>query len=202
MRSQELILKLIRKYEETLSSEYTLILSIEKDADKNYVYDDFLWGNLDKLKVIRKRNEMSFGTNVSRTMSIGDSNWEKDFVPNYPVKLMLLSKELLYVFNIREKNELTFIDIDLSSTMFGKGTFYGYYNVEEIPDNNFKITARFERNKEINNFSGGFSSCIERIFYLENTKEHPYKEFVEMYKSTYDKLITRTIEEILIEKRL
>ena len=202
MTSQELISKLINKYEEILSSDYALIINIERESGENYVYNDFIFGNLDKQKVIRIRNEKSFGTNVSRTMRIGDSNWVYEFDSNNPVKLILLSKEFLYVFKIREKNKLTNIDIDLSSTMFGKGTFYGYYNIDEISDNNFKIAARFERNKEINNFSGDFSSCIERIFYLENAKEHPYKEFVEMYKSTYDKLILRTIEDIICEKTL
>ena len=113
-----------------------------------------------------------------------------------------MSKEFLYVFKIREKNNLTNIEIDLSSTMFGKGTFYGYYNIEEVSENTFKIAAIYERNKEINDFRGNLDTCIEKIFFLENYKEHPYKEFVNLYKSTYDKLILRTIEDILCKKRL
>ena len=202
MTSQELISKLIRKYEEILISEYALILNIEKASGENYVYNDFIFGNLDRHKVIRKRNEMSFGTNVSRIMRIGDSDWVNGFNSNNPVKLILLSKEFIYVFKIREKNKLINIDIDLSSTMFGKGTFYGYYYIEEVSDNLFKICARFERNKEINDFTGDFLTCIEKIFYLENIKEHPYQEFVNLYKSTFDKLILRTLEDILCEKTL
>lgn len=202
MKSQELISKLIRKYEEILASEYALILNIEKVSGENYVYNDFIFGNLDKHKVVKRRNEMSFGTNVSRIMSIGNNNWVNDYSTNDPVKLILISKELLYVFKIREKNKLTNIDIDLSSTMFGKGTFYGYYHIEEISENHFKIVAKFNRNNEINDYRGDINTCVEKIFYLENYKEHPYQEFVNLYKSTYDKLILRTIEDILCEKTL
>ena len=202
MKTKELLLNLIQMYEKNLSSEYALILNIEKESGEYYVYNDFLFGNINKNKVVMTRNDMSFGSNVTRKIKIGDSNWVNTFDSKDPTKLILVSKEFIYAFKIIETNELVKIEIDLSSTMFGKGTFYGYYIIEEISYNAFKIIARFARNKELNNFSGDFLTCVEKIFYLENSKEHPYQEFVDLYKSTYDKLILRSIEDILCEKTL
>jgi hypothetical protein len=202
MISKDLITELIKKYKETLSSDYALILNIRRASGENYVYDDYIFGNLNKNKVISKRNEMSFGDNVTRKMRIGDEGWVDSFCSDYRVKLLLLSKEFLYVLNINEKNELTNIEIDLSSTMFGKGTFYSYYVIEEISGNVFRITAKFGRNKELDKFIGDLDACIEKIFDLENHKEHPYQEYINMYKTTYEQLSSRTIEDILCVLRL
>lgn len=104
--------------------------------------------------------------------------------PPDTVRITLLSNDLIYSFGFKWHNELPEVTIDLSSAIFGKGTFYGYL-VLVLKGSNWIMFSQFERGKVYNRYSGSLLQCLDNFRELEQNMEHPYQWMIDRYPGAY-----------------
>ena len=107
----------------------------------------------------------------------------KNFPPD-TVRITLLSNDLIYSFGLEWRNELPVVTIDLSSAIFGKGTFYGYLYLV-LKGSNWIMFSQFERAKVYNRFKGSLLQCLNNFRELEQKMEHPYQWMIDGYPGVY-----------------
>ena len=180
------IIQLIDLWSEALSDDYLLHVKhthYQKNAADNLLIDHYLFGDIDwnLFNPTRWHKQNTFHTNAKlidvKTFINGKSKADR-------IELSLLSNDLIYAFHFQE-NGSPCITMDLSSAIFGKGTYYRYVVATHIDDNNWLLSSPFDRGKKYEGFQDTLLQCAQHIFYGENEMEHPYQYMIDNYPDIY-----------------
>ena len=173
-------------WDEALSDDYLLHVKhtqYQKNTADNLLIDHYLFGDIDwnLFDPTRWHEQNIFHVNakivdVKRFIN-GKSKVDR-------IELVLLSNDLIYAFHFRE-NERPSITMDLSSAIFGKGTYYRYVVVTHVDDSNWSLSSPFDRGKKYEGFQGNLLQCAQHIFYGENEMDHPYQYMRDSYPDIY-----------------
>ena len=179
------MIQLIDLWSEVLSDNYLLHVEhthYQKNTADNLLIDHYLFGDVDwnLYDPARWHEQHTFHINAKlidvKRFIDGKSQADR-------IGLILLSNDLIYAFHFQE-NERPRITMDLSSAIFGKGTYYNYVVATYI-DSNWLLSSPFDRGKKYEGFQGTLLQCAQRIFGGENEMDHPYQQMIDNYPDIY-----------------
>jgi len=192
------IVQLIELWDEALSDDYMLHVEYthyQEGSDdelliEHYLFGDVDWHTYDNTKwhkqhtfhIAAKPSDIKRLLNTKPFFTSENKNsrgFEKD-----RLDLILLSNDLIYAFHFSVTNGNPQITMDLSSTIFGKGTHYGYI-VASYFDGNWTLSTSFKRANRYKGFNGSLLRCTQHIFEQENEMEHPYQYMIDDYPDVY-----------------
>lgn len=105
------------------------------------------------------------------------------------LKLILLSNDIIYAVHFSMSNDIPQIIFDLSSAIFGKGTFYDYLKFS-YKNSQWYLYSGFDRGKVYNRYKGNFIDCLNHMFNKEKEMEHPYQWMIDRHPGIYRQAIS------------
>ena len=180
------IIQLIDLWNVALSDDYLLHVEhthYQKNAGDKLLIDHYLFGDVDWNLYDQARWHEQHTFHVSAKLTDvkkfihGKSESDR-------IDLVLLSNDLIYGFHFLA-NGSPHITMDLSSAIFGKGTYHNYLVATHIDDGNWSLSSPFDRGKKYEGFRGTLLQCTQQIFDGENEMDHPYQQMIDIYPNIY-----------------
>jgi hypothetical protein len=104
--------------------------------------------------------------------------------PDDNTNIILLSNDIIYGISFAVKNEFPQIAIDLSSAVFGKGTYYMYATISHRA-NIWQMYSNFPRGSVYNRKKGTLYECLDLFMMSEKKMEHPYQKQIDQHPDVY-----------------
>jgi hypothetical protein len=98
--------------------------------------------------------------------------------------IVLLSNDIIYVFSFVMKNDWAQVTIDLSSAIFGKGSYYDYVTIS-CRGKMWQMYSQFPRGSAYNRKKGTLYECLDLFLITEKEMEHPYQEHIDKHLRLY-----------------
>ncbi len=180
------IIQLIDLWNVALSDDYLLHVEhthYQKNAGDRLLTDHYLFGDVDWNLYDQARWHEQHTFHVSAKLTDvkkfihGKSESDR-------IELVLLSNDLIYGFHFLP-NGSPRITMDLSSAIFGKGTYHNYLVATHIDDGDWSLSSPFDRGKKYEGFRGTLLQCTQQIFDGENEMDHPYQQMIDIYPNIY-----------------
>ena len=186
------MLDLVRLYNDFLSDDYLLHFHYsEKMPDSTYLRthhyifgENVDWNHLDK---IQEHPAQVFHRyqNIDDLDALAEHALQTDW-PHCD----LLSNDLIYGCTFHARDIVPQIVFDLSSAIFGKGTFYRYI-VATFKEKQWLLSSSFPRGQVYNGVCGTFEDCVKFIVLQETIILHPYKNMIDIYPALYKEAISK-----------
>ena len=99
-------------------------------------------------------------------------------------KIVLFSNDVISGFSFDVRNEFARVKIDLSSAVFGKGTYYEYLTISQ-KSKVWQMYSQFPRGAVYNRQQGTLYECLNTFRTTEKKLEHPYQAYIDQYSDVY-----------------
>jgi hypothetical protein len=182
-------------WESYLHDEYFLFIGMDKSWGHP---NNFLFGNMKDARITPPPQSYSYSDiPLSLLLSKIDDEILFPLKDNEIIikKTGFISNDLIYTFNILEKEGLLSIILDIDNMTYGRGRMNSYIiaicknGLWELSSQHYK-----DRTSRYDHISGSIKYCINYIFKNENELEHPYQSMINSYSWKYEETQSSVLE--------